>query len=617
MKFFFTSFLSLNLSLLLIVGFYGIGRNSLFIFGNNFKDHFNKTNYFIYYPIGISLVSFLIYPICLFVNSLFPIYIISFILIIFGLNELLFIYKIKINKIKISQLNIYDLYIYIFIFSYFLLSLAPITTADALDYHIGVPKYYLNFETWPYTPEWFHSRLVGNGEALITIGLILKAKQFPTLLQYFGFLTIIFIFINQLKKNSDELNFNNFFILTAILSMPVLIKLISTPKPFMLPISLILSSLYLVYNFYINKLKKDNTFYICLFFSILFLYIASQSKLNFLLSLLLFNVINLYFSYKYNYLKFFIVINVIFIITIFIPPLIWEYINYGGTLYELLFDPFPGSYFGYDLFKKDLTSFSESNIKFPFLLIFFNNLSGFTNIIGLPILSILLIVFLKKDIKNIFFILLLLYLIIGSILGQNTARFYIEPFLIFLFILSNSYFYNKYIYKFKYLTFLLLFQSFIVFAAINYGVFNLTSGLISEKSYENTMNNNATDYFIMKKINDFVRNKKYNIILENRSISLAEFNAISSDWTPYVIDNKFAANFYLNLIKKRKPTHILIKGDLFKSPFENCVLNKVYGPIVEKKASRNPFMKKKYIYEYRLFEVNIEKIPQCYNFNKS
>ena len=48
-----------------------------------------------------------------------------------------------------------------------ILTLSPVVEGDSLDYHVGVALHILNTGSFPFAPEWFHSRLAGSGEALI------------------------------------------------------------------------------------------------------------------------------------------------------------------------------------------------------------------------------------------------------------------------------------------------------------------------------------------------------------------------------------------------------------------------------------------------------------------
>jgi hypothetical protein len=53
----------------------------------------------------------------------------------------------------------------------FLLSIAPITNADSLGYHMTVGKIINEIGTFPKDFTHFHQRLSGSGETLIAIGL--------------------------------------------------------------------------------------------------------------------------------------------------------------------------------------------------------------------------------------------------------------------------------------------------------------------------------------------------------------------------------------------------------------------------------------------------------------
>lgn len=83
------------------------------------------------------------------------------------------------------------------------LAMGPITHPDAADYHFGVPIAILNNGGIPVMPEWFFSRLAGNGEVLTALALSVGSEQFTSLLQYVSLLSIIsiiFFFAEQKSK---------------------------------------------------------------------------------------------------------------------------------------------------------------------------------------------------------------------------------------------------------------------------------------------------------------------------------------------------------------------------------------------------------------------------------
>ena len=76
---------------------------------------------------------------------------------------------------------------------------------------------------------WFHSRQAGYGEILISLGLANGAEQYGSLIQFAGLLVIFGMVKKQIDKNKKLIN--NYSLLFALLSSPILIFLISTNKP--------------------------------------------------------------------------------------------------------------------------------------------------------------------------------------------------------------------------------------------------------------------------------------------------------------------------------------------------------------------------------------------------
>ncbi len=86
---------------------------------------------------------------------------------------------------------------------YFLLGLAPLTSADVLDYHVGSALNILRFDKYMFYPEWFTSLQSGNGEILIALGLSVGSEQFGSLVQFSSIFTIsgIIMKFSDKKKN--------------------------------------------------------------------------------------------------------------------------------------------------------------------------------------------------------------------------------------------------------------------------------------------------------------------------------------------------------------------------------------------------------------------------------
>ena len=89
------------------------------------------------------------------------------------LNLILFFYFIfiflKNSNQLIKKIKIKKFYspIFIFIICYFLLSLSPVSDADSLDYHLGIPLDIINNEKLIHRKYWTHFYIFGLGEFFI------------------------------------------------------------------------------------------------------------------------------------------------------------------------------------------------------------------------------------------------------------------------------------------------------------------------------------------------------------------------------------------------------------------------------------------------------------------
>lgn len=150
-----------------------------------------------------------------------------------------------------SQLHGWNSLILLLLAGMGLVALGPVTNADSLDYHIGVPIALLNEGGMPFAPEWFHSRLAGNGEVLNALGLAVGAEQFGALLQFAGLMGIVGLLLRA-ESNYEHQGETTAaklrpMIALAALSAPVLLLLVSSPKPQLLPIAMTTLALALVF----------------------------------------------------------------------------------------------------------------------------------------------------------------------------------------------------------------------------------------------------------------------------------------------------------------------------------------------------------------------------------
>ena len=336
--------------------------------------------------------------------------------------------------LSVAQLWNWRFLFWSLLFGLGLLALGPITNADSLDYHIGVPISLLNQGGMPFIPEWFHSRLAGNGEILIALGLAIGAEQFESLLQFSGILAVAGILVYSDGHSTTESEGSNksatdqsMMLAVVALSAPVLLFLVSSPKPQMLPIAM--TTLALALATYPSRQRLDRRDAL-LGFALLCLLVmtASQAKMNFLLSAGIVGLVGLYSMARQRLSLQAIGIGLLAVLVVMVPPLLWKHFQYGGTMLDALLTPFPGDWPGTAAFETRLRAYGNRLIPFPISLVLPSSVGTMTTVLG-PGLVIFL--WLRPGRDRWIWITIgaaAAVAIIGSILGQLSARFYLEPY---------------------------------------------------------------------------------------------------------------------------------------------------------------------------------------------
>ena len=229
-------FLQILITFLLCTGILKFGTliNQIF-----FKDY---NYYFLNFAIGAILISQII---CIsLISGIFKetIVFLSYSLIFLGISNFVFLKEIRIliKSLLANKNNLFKYLICVCFVSFILISLGPPSMSDALDYHYGVPMYLLNYSFLPNQEIWLHGSLFGYGELISAIGLYLKTDNFFTFFQLFS---LMLFFEYLIKKENDQSKI--FFILFFIISSPVILFLISGPKPLLFPQLLTTAALYM------------------------------------------------------------------------------------------------------------------------------------------------------------------------------------------------------------------------------------------------------------------------------------------------------------------------------------------------------------------------------------
>ena len=601
--------LSLIFSILLLLGSFQAGN--IIIERFNLKDIFFGKKFYKFFSILFFLN--LIIPFLHF-SSLFGI---GFKIIssIIGIVIFFSIFSFFLTK-KFNQFSFNKSYLpLLFLLSlYFLASLAPITNADSLDYHLGVALHILNYGFYPTQKFWFHSIQSGAGEALLAFGFFFKSEQFGSLVQFSGLITLFGCIKYLIERDKIKNIFLSNIFFTIILSSPIIIQLVTSVKPQLFFTSSIIFIFTRIFYGKILSIRQEKIFLLLVF---LLLSNAVLAKFYFIL----FSSIILIF-YSFNKIKdrknlaFFVYSGIIAFLVLILPTIVWKYLNYQIGFLDFFLSPFPRDINGYDALYKSIVSDGNNlkNLNTSLIKILFpTSIIGFTQSLGI---GVFLLIFLriknKVDFQILFFSIFSASVIL--LFGQQNARFLLEPYfflMILLFVNSNFLNRNSIILS------ALSIQPLLVCLALLSFIFFISVGSLNDQLRKKVMIESADGYTLSQWSNKIIP-KKDVVIYTHRSISFNEFKTLPADFLKYTdIKNKdeIDKNYsILNEIKQYTPKYIIFYGNNFKnSKIFNCTLNlEFYEKNVGKKAIRNVLFRKNFkFYDGYIYKFDSKSFPNC------
>ncbi|EKQ90135.1 DUF1420 family protein [Leptospira borgpetersenii] len=520
---------------------------------------------------------------------------------------------IKNKSNSINKNDVLNVFIMLLTIGYAFLALCPVTNADSLDYHIGVAIEILNQGKMPVFSGWFHGRLAGNGEVLNALGLAIGAEQFGSLLQFSGLLGIygILAFYSFMEKGSvnDDSVWRKIIII-AFLSSPVLIFLVSSPKPQLLQIGMTSFAVILFLEI-ISKTKADKSKLFIFNLICLLTMSVTQTKFSFFLSAFLIGFFSIFLLGSIRLFFCGTLIAIFSFILIIFPSIFWKIENYNSSIMDALVSPLPGSLPGVDLFEVALRSYKDSTLSFPLSLIFPNQFGVITTVIGV---GLLLVIFVRPTAPTLLLnVMIFLFVVLGSLIGQKASRFFLEPFVWMLISLISFNSFRKWNIGFmkKVVNTGILLQACATLAIISVGIYQLFPGIFSVSMREKIMSQYANGYSLMKWA-DLVLPKDAVLLSQHRSISLSQRKTLSLDWASFVDFNSAVASPYLKQIKDENVTHILMFEDTTQNiPFSGCIGNTI-GKTKSSQATRNPFNRNDF-FTAILVEFQSGKLPECAN----
>jgi hypothetical protein len=493
-----------------------------------------------------------------------------------------------------------------------LTSLGPVTSADALDNHIGSAIAILNDGGLFGHYEWFHHRLSGNGEVLNAMALSIGAEQFGSLLQYVSLLAVVgtILFARPQSSAGMEKSESTYLIALAGVSAPVLLFLISAPKPQMWPISMTV----LAFALTVSLSRRDLTHCHAMWnYSLvcLLVMVASQAKFNYILGGGIVGIMAVVVMAKQGYLKPALYLGLLVGATVLLPPVVFKSIAFDTNLVDALISPLPGSLPG----TKEMVGFSQfnadvnSSFLFPLSILIPSHVGGYGAVLGIGLL-----LFAGIRPGNDFGLWIgvvasAIIVVANMFLAPPAARMYMEPYFWLLFVLSvqDRQLSNRMI---RLSRWPLLAQSGLAIVACWFGAVSLFPGAIAPSWRSSVMERSANGYEIMQWVDKVLPD---NAVMLNghRSMALAPREAVSLEWVEFVDMKALEAQYYFDRLIDRKVSHILVIGPIsYDADLAGCYGAVVAGPGVGHLATRNPFNQGA-DYEAWVLEFKSERLPKC------
>lgn len=496
----------------------------------------------------------------------------------------------------------------------FLVAFGPVTDADSLDYHMGIPIALLNHGGMPVVPEWFSGRLAGNGEVLNALGLSIGAEQFGSLMQFSGILSItgLLLFAESADENSDPVSAQRkrTFIAVAVISAPVILGLIS-PKPQLLPIAMTTLAFALLLFPSRRQLTRKQAVAGFTLICLLVMY-ASQTKLTYMLGGGIIGMLAIILMAKQKLFLPAIFIASTSAVLILLPPVIWKHIHFNAGFIQALTRPLPGDLPGTNSFEAYLRAFRDTDMPFPLSLLLPSGFGTLTTVIGMGLL-LLVTIRPKRDPWLLTGVgIAIVVAVTAALLGPKTSRSYLEPFFWLAIVValqpSPNFIYNSKLFKLPFLA-----QALITLLLCIYGIITLFPGAITPGLRVRVMNQSANGYTILRWA-DSVLPSNAVLLNTHRSMALSPRNAINYDWSTYVDLTKKESSTYIKQLRDKKVTHVIITGppphDLGKLTV--CITSVFAGPFYGHLATRNPVNRGK-LYEAWIYHFDASKLPDPIN----
>jgi len=533
------------------------------------------------------------------INNILFIRVFIIILIIYGIFNIIISRSLVHNLLKrftnyFIELCIFEKLIFSLVFfnmlALFLNSLTPPTDADSLDYHLGVPLFWLQYlDSYP-LKGWLHTRLIGLGEIINYIGLVFGTDILGQVVQYSG-LWIVYLSLFILMKKNTHLLITGLLVFT----IPLNIYLVTSQKPFLFPSAVMFFGFTI---FLKNTINLTAKIYLI---SLLFICYGIACKYSFIIAGFIFIIFIMLTSIKKNMFPLFVMTCFISVLIILVPIYLRNYIYFGDPLSPILefTKSDPDSLIL--RFAKSIRSYGgEINIfnvlLLPITLGITFNITLISTVLGVGTLTILFIKIKNSEAKTMLFLSLA---ICGTVLliGNISPRYYLEAYWLLIGVLCYNEV-NKRIFIFRKI---LLFQAILFTLISTYGVVSLFPGSVSANFRDKVMAKSADGYNESKWLDGKLSSNSY-ILAQVRSNALLPRRYVPWDrffWGKGQED----INKYLKSNKSNGITALFLRLPLHKdlywlNQYSNSSLKQTFY-----KGTRNPFNRGD-PYEMQLFIIS-------------
>ena len=388
--------------------FLGITAVGCFLIQNIFRELINKdkqliinapligSNFFILLLTPLAYFEFLNIIVFKIIGSLIIIFLIFFLLSKYEK------FKIFFQNFNIKNISFPQILILVITVLFFLISIAPVTHADSLGYHmLGAINFLIDGELLKdILPT--EVKLVGSGELLIALGLAFGTDQLGGLIQFSSIFTIYYC-LKNLNRNKIY-----YLLFLGIITTPTFIMLASSPKPQLMQISSVLLVSLIIFKIY-KKVFSSITERKLVFLIILLLTINFLVKFSFIISSSILFIFLITILYKKKQI-FFLFYPILFsLILLIFPKFLFMNEYFGTDLLSFFQSSVPVNLSLYEKFNLNLRNISNGERLLPYWIIFPKDFKFLSDAIGPIFLSFLFFkIYERKEFKLIFTIFIFL-----------------------------------------------------------------------------------------------------------------------------------------------------------------------------------------------------------------